>query len=410
MPQNVADTLKYIRVIRNQSLLSHELHTEVLQCFSDRSKGLLTYVLFPEPSRGFSTTHHLLLFYKMVCLWHDHDIRCTGFSTDSCSTGLGAGIALMTPTPHDVANSVLFLGLKDVDFVLLARVMGGKVMPDGQHFDFCAKWYGESDHLARTIRRNLTYDTRELVMTLFPNGMRLEATMKELSELKEALGDSKDGKFLTEIISINQWRDQKGDAAYAMLQASTIMLLKKVRSKTHHATAVYLTAFNHLLEPYINPNMTNPLAIVCSVWVGYSVLRLWEIYIAFCLRLDRDLYLPSYQCLRTAKAMAHAATTHVLDLHRNYRHKLDQEWSQGSLRGINTRGLEGKHSEARTGSVSKSTNPVRHLALYCAATRPLSASACIALLHSLHLPPFIPHKALLGPAAPRQLYMVPAPH
>jgi hypothetical protein len=245
-------------------------------------------------------------------------------------------------------------------------------------------------------------------MTLFPNGMRLEATMKELSELKEALGDSKDGRFLTEIISINQWRDQKGDAAYAMLQASTIMLLKRVRSKTHHATTVYLTAFNHLLEPYINPNMTNPLAIVCSVWVGYSVLRLWEIYIALCLRLDKDLYLPSYQCLRTAKAMAHAATTHVLDLHRNYRHKLDKEWSQGSLRGINTRGLEGKHSEARTGSVSKSTNPVHHLALLlspCAVPRaPSLLQLALRCSTACTSPPFIPHKALLGPATPRQLH------
>jgi hypothetical protein len=60
--------------------------------------------------------------------------------------------------------------------------------------------------------------------------------------------------------------------------------------------------------------------------------------------------------MRTAAAMAHAAVLHVLDIFRNYRHRLDAEWSQGSLRGANTFSLEGLHSEARTGSVSKATD------------------------------------------------------
>ena len=62
------------------------------------------------------------------------------------------------------------------------------------------------------------------------------------------------------------------------------------------------------------------------------------------------------QAMRTAAAMAHAAVLHVLDIFRNYRHRLDAEWSQGSLRGANTFSLEGLHSEARTGSVSKATD------------------------------------------------------
>jgi len=60
--------------------------------------------------------------------------------------------------------------------------------------------------------------------------------------------------------------------------------------------------------------------------------------------------------MRAAAAMAHAAVLHVLDIFRNYRHRLDPEWSQGSLRGANTFPLEGLHSEARTGSVSKATD------------------------------------------------------
>ena len=36
------------------------------------------------------------------------------------------------------------------------------------------------------------------------------AQMQELRFLKEELGDIKDGRFLTEIITINKFRDQKG--------------------------------------------------------------------------------------------------------------------------------------------------------------------------------------------------------
>ena len=41
--------------------------------------------------------------------------------------------------------------------------IGGKVMPDGNHFDTFAKWYGETAHLPRSARRNLAYDTRSLL-------------------------------------------------------------------------------------------------------------------------------------------------------------------------------------------------------------------------------------------------------
>jgi hypothetical protein len=324
MPHKLEDAFRYIDVVRHNSLMSHEVHTEALNCTSDRSLGMLIYVLFPEPSQGFSALHHLRYWYRLVQMWHDADICGLGFSTDSCSTGLGAGCALMTPSVIDISDGRLFLGLPDRDFVLLGRHMGGKRMPDGSCFTYYAKWYGDAPHLARTARRNLTYATRNLLFASHANGTQQSAMMEELIELQKAM-PPRDARFLTEIVQINSWRDQKGDAAYAMLCARTINLLKKHRPRTYHATALYLTAFNYLLEPYINPRMTNPVAVACSVYIGYGILRLWETcvvclcstqtctadalvwaiphtvcapcdrYIVDCVKLDKDLFLPSYQ-------------------------------------------------------------------------------------------------------------------
>ena len=88
-----------------------------------------------------------------------------------------------------------------------------------------------------------------------------------------------------------------------MLRASTIELLLKHRPKGGLATAVYLTSFNYLLEPWINPDMSNPMAMTFNAWLGYSLMRLQEIYVVQTMGLDKDLYLPSYQVLRTASAM-----------------------------------------------------------------------------------------------------------
>ena len=102
-----------------------------------------------------------------------------------------------------------------------------------------------------------------------------------------------------------------------MLSASTIELLRKHRPNTCSATALYLTAFNYLLEPFVNPEMTNPMAVTCSVYIGYGILRLWETYIVDCLKLDKDLFLPSYRAAvesgDLAQILAPQLGSHTLD-------------------------------------------------------------------------------------------------
>ena len=117
----------------------------------------------------------------------------------------------------------------------------------------------------------MSYETRCLLFCQYLSGGQLLAQMQELAELKAALPRSL-GAYLTEVIQMNKWRDQKGDAAYAMLRSSAIELLIEKRPKTHHATALYLTAFNYLLEPFVNPDMTNPMAITACVNIGYATL------------------------------------------------------------------------------------------------------------------------------------------
>lgn len=286
-----------------------EIHTEALQCVSDRKRGLLVYVLFPEPSKGFSSVHHLLYWARLAEIWFDHSIRGMGYATDSCSTGLGAGTALMVPSASDVAAQRLFLGLPDRDFIYCARWVGARTMADGKSFNYFLKWYADAPHLARTARRNLTYDARSLLYVSYPNGGQECATMAALEELQKIM-PRQEGRFLTQIFQINEWRDQKGDAAYAMLRASTIQMLLHHRPKMGAATALYLTSYNYVLEPWVNPEMTNPMAITFSSWFGYSLACLNEIYIVQVMRLDKDLYLPSYQ-LCVAGIRTHAPLPQV---------------------------------------------------------------------------------------------------
>jgi hypothetical protein len=138
-------------------------------------------------------------------------------------------MTLMTPSAATIAAGTPCLGLPDRDFVLVAPWVGGRVMPDKHHFDYFPKWFGDAQHLARTMRRNLCYETRSLVFLSLPNGAQRCAEMQELIELQNAAprGEQRSFRYLTEIVQINKWRDQKGDAAYEMLKASTIEHLKK---------------------------------------------------------------------------------------------------------------------------------------------------------------------------------------
>ena len=355
MAQDIEDVYKYINLTRESGQVCHEVHTEAFNCTSDRARGMLAYVIFPEPSKGFSSVHHYLYWARCVQAWYQHSLRTLGVATDSCSTGLGAATALMAPTEADVAAGVLFLGLPDRDFIYAARYAGAREMADGKRFNYFVQWYGDWAHLARTARRNLAYDSRSLLYVSHTGvGTHECAMMEALIELQQIMPRA-EAAFLTDVVQINKWRDQKGDAALFMIRASTIEMLRKHRPKFGNATALYLTTYNYSLEPWINPDLTNPMAITFNAWVGYTLALCQELYVVKVEKLDKDLYLPSYQLVRTTALMAHAATDHCLHVKLDFSHRLDEQWTQAALRAAATMALEGCHSEGRTGSVSKAS-------------------------------------------------------
>ena len=113
VPQEASEALKYVRAKREKNQLSHEMYSEAFRCISDKEIPLLVYVLFPEPSKGFNGHFHLKFYYRLIEIWHENNITCVGFVSDSCSTGLSAGPALMTPTVALIKAGVSYLGLDD---------------------------------------------------------------------------------------------------------------------------------------------------------------------------------------------------------------------------------------------------------------------------------------------------------
>ena len=184
MPQTVEKVYEYISRVREKTgdhEMSHEVVTEALNCMSDRTRPMLVYSLFPEPSKGFSSVHNLLYWAKLVQVWHDHSVRAVGFATDSCSTGLGAGTALMTPTTKDVEAKVPFLGLDDRDFIYCARWVGGRTMADGYHFDYYLKWYVPALHQSYTCVCAYAYPSPQCLRLLPVPPHRLDAWLLTLS-------------------------------------------------------------------------------------------------------------------------------------------------------------------------------------------------------------------------------------
>ena len=214
------------------------------------------------------------------------------------------------------------------------------------------QWYGDCPHLARTGRRNCHNWRVDLLFTdtLIGGVSRLRtASLAALQRIADSISLEK-GYRLKDILQVNTWRDQKTDAAYFLFSTKTIRLLEQ-HAPEDEATMLFMWGMYFILEPFLNKQFTNPAQIVQSVWIAVGIFTLQEIYVKKCcknLDKDSDCYLPSYQFRRTVKAMAHAATNHVLMFHR---HRRGKPWSRLGLANCNQNPLEGLHSDGRCGSV-----------------------------------------------------------
>ena len=405
VPKEAKDALKYIRYVHQNNLLSHEMHTELLRCVTNPTVPILVYVLFPEPSKGFDGYRHLKYMYKMVSVWHQHRINCVGFCTDSCSTGLSGGTTLMTPSAEGVSAGFSYIGLEcEPDFEYFGVYMRPAYtyeICEAAHatglFGGCSKrllqtvvgfledsadyramyqmrmvsrafyhaipelplpilWYGDNPHLVRTARRNMTNWRVDLVFldTLIEGiGRIVTASFAKLQSIADTITLDK-GYRLSDILDVNSWRDQKTDASYYLFSLQTIELLLR-HAPEDTGTILYMYAIYHIAEVFLNKKFTNPAKIVEYAWTAHAILVTQEIYVKKCAKLERDAdcYLPSYQMRRTVKAMAHAATVHVL---RFFRHRKGKEWSEGGLGSVNQNPVEALHSDGRCGQVLRNND------------------------------------------------------
>jgi hypothetical protein len=137
VPNKLADLVTFVSKLREPpTQLAHEVYTEAFTCITDRSIGMLPYILVPEATSGFNGAAALEHMLKTAELSFKHNILCVGNCTDFCSSfSCGAGALMNTPTVEDVAAGVYFLGLDVPEYRCWARHLGTKTIriDGGEH-------------------------------------------------------------------------------------------------------------------------------------------------------------------------------------------------------------------------------------------------------------------------------------
>ena len=363
VPHKLQDLTAYVSKLRAPpTQLAHEVYTEAFTCITKRSVGMLPYILIPEATKGFNGESALELMMKTAELSYNNDIICVGNVTDSCSCfSCGAGAAMNTPTVEDVADGVRFLGLDVPEYKYWSRHLGTKTIRVGTDqyvVEYFWEWYGDIPHLVRTVRRNLYNPRLELVTYVHPNGTHDWAMLEEITALSNLVGKLAStcegfrytGRSLKYISTVEKMRDQKGDASYALVSLETMDCLMRHQAETARPIMLYFVATFYLVEPFINPEFTNPFLIAAFLWTSHLLFERIESYVED-KGLAKDISLMSPAMRRTAATLSHNGCNHILKMFRLVQSgaiEADFQWHQLALRLINTKSLEGMHGAART--------------------------------------------------------------
>ena len=319
VPQAFDDLAMVVQHWRSRSLLAAEVHTELLSPITDPVDApipSLPVVIHPEPSQGNSG---FLTFQNWVHLYQTYakaNLNCVGTATDSCSVGVSAAKIQGSPHLHDegiiwdvnnnqkIPTGVRYLGLPDDEtyqyygVYFTSKGDGTRSPPQ--------IWYGEAAHLARTFRRNVASMSNALVFQTTTIGGVEGASLASFHSLKlianAAHITSPVGLSFTDIVSVNEWRDQKSDAAWSLISLQAIDLLKKVHPEDT-ATALAMQAMFFLLEPFKNKEFTDPYKIVEYVWRGAAVWDIQEQYVKDEAKINLDLHTPSPAFRDTVRLM-----------------------------------------------------------------------------------------------------------
>lgn len=357
VPATLQQLKEYIDICRGEStILSHELCTVAAHCTTQASTKSLPLMLFPEPTFGFSTFHHILLMLDAASKTWLYGIHSFGESTDSCSTGISAGLAIMTPAWGTMRVFKLWLGLDIPSFKFFAPLVASGPMPhgdpDGYH-EFWWSWYGETAHTNRNLRKNTGAGTRRLVTGILEDLTECIATLSLLKEvgddLQAAATQTPDLlSSFNDMSTLKNFRDQNNKAAYAFISVPTMAAC--AAAPRAHPLLLYMLIGFYLFEPWYNPNFTSPYYVALFQWTAKTLLDLLEAHIEL-YDLDKRWHLLSGTTRRTMDSMAHTGIHHFLKGYRKASQgafSLGANWKELSLKKVNTNPLEGYHGACRT--------------------------------------------------------------
>jgi hypothetical protein len=348
VPEYMDQLVEIIQIVVQLQMLSSEFFTEQLRCISSPRISSLTYVCYPEPSKGSSGFMTYKYWFQIIYLT-PQGLSLVAFITDGCAYGIGAGKLFGTPSVQLLALGCTYLGLP---------------LDDYKYCDvYCRPSYIDSDcvfqipkpigylpdisHWVRLVRRNL--DNLAYLVFWCVNENDIEgakvASFGFLRKLAQQRANK--GMKLSDIVNVNKYADMKNDAAYSMVAADTITLLRE-HFPDDKATLLVLEAVHYLVKVMREKTFTNPILAVEYAWRCAHIFELQTRYVKKVAKIKQPGdHTPSYQFLDGLELMACKITNHFLMFHRHCLGRDNFDWSHSSLAAANSDDLEGTHSQGR---------------------------------------------------------------
>ena len=277
-PMMFEELKEYVGLLRQTpTLLAHSLVTVALQSVTDRSVGFLPIMLFPEPSKGFDGYHHQMLMMETAKRVWKNGIHNIGDCTDSCASGPAAGIESMTPRLSK--GGTIWLGLDMPEFQQFAPLLAVGEIDEGQTTEFWWSHYGDEPHATRFSRGNFGNERISLITGFNSDKTQQCAMLTEIKvvadELSTACNDAgftNTGGSLKDMYTMLPFRDQKGDAAKALLKQDTMECMVRVRGGKCFPLLLYIVMTFYWTEVFINPDFTRPFLVAHYLFTAKGIL------------------------------------------------------------------------------------------------------------------------------------------
>lgn len=315
-----------------------------LTCLAALDKPTVINCMWPTQDKGYKAVH-LLKYWealRKVCYYDDSGavrkmpLNLIGYSTDSAGFSLSAAIHLMTPSPEEIKEGVVYLGLGIDDECYLSPYYW--FLPAIAFLDY--------DHEQRLFLKNLKYETRQLTFWEDKGQAPRLATIQHLKDLKhrcQVLG--LDCGFSSTDLLLIYFCDQNSDACERLFTLGIADLLEE-NVPGSQGTILYITAVYSLIQPFRVPDFGSPEDVQESISCGIYILRLWKKVLELKkLRLHSQAgaksdpskrgHFITYGCYTTAEVLFSAATIHQLAMYLHFK-GLGPQWASPYNSGTKT--------------------------------------------------------------------------